>query len=62
MLIADVNAVRGLWVIARIVNINPDQRGVVRSVKLQTRTNLIERPVTKIVLLVPATELRRTLS
>ncbi|XP_059907162.1 uncharacterized protein LOC132457130 [Gadus macrocephalus] len=56
VLIADVNAPRGSWVIARIVNINPDQRGVVRSVKLQTGTNLIERPVTKIVLLVPATE------
>ena len=56
VLIADVNAPRGSWVIARIVNINPDQRGVVRSVKLQTRTSLIERPVTKIVLLVPATE------
>ena len=56
VVIADGNAPRGSWVIAKIVNTNTDQRGVVRSVKVQTRTNLIERPVTKIVLLVPATE------
>lgn len=54
VLVADASAPRGSWMMARILETKPDTRGLVRSVTLQTRTNVLERPISKICLLVPA--------
>nr|XP_061785759.1 uncharacterized protein LOC133576497 [Nerophis lumbriciformis] len=49
--IVDASAPRGSWILGRILETFPDRKGLVRSVRLQTKTSIIERPVTKICLL-----------
>lgn len=56
VMVVDSTAPRGSWVLGRIVKTFPDKKGLVRSVRLQTKTNMIERPVTKICLLCEATD------
>ena len=50
-MIVDSTAPRGSWLLARIKETIADSKGLVRSVKLQTRTSVLERPITKICLL-----------
>lgn len=52
VLIADATAPRNSWMIGRIIKSFPDKSGIVRSVQIKTKTNVIERPVTKLGLLV----------
>lgn len=52
VLIADSLAPRNSWMIGRIINVFPDKHGVVRSVEIKTKTNIIKRPVTKLCMLV----------
>ncbi|XP_076853974.1 uncharacterized protein LOC143509288 [Brachyhypopomus gauderio] len=47
-------APRGSWQMARVTQTYPDKRGHVRSVQLRTKTGQLERPVTKICLLMEA--------
>lgn len=54
--IVDSTAPCGTWVLGRILQTFPDWKGLVRSVQLQTKTNILERPVTKICLLCEATD------
>ena len=56
VLIVDFNAPRGSWLMARVLETRPGSRGLVRSVLLKTRTNELERPISKLCLLVPASE------
>lgn len=49
ILIADVTAPRGSW-------IKSDSKGLVHSVRVQTKTSILERPITKICLLMEATD------
>lgn len=56
VLIIDSNAPRGSWVMAKGLETRPGSRGLVRSVLLKTRTNTLERPISKLCLLVPASE------
>ncbi|XP_031425672.1 uncharacterized protein LOC116220857 [Clupea harengus] len=51
VLIADSNALRSSWLLGRVLEAKPDARGHVRVVKLQTKTSVLERPVSKICLL-----------
>lgn len=51
VLVADSGAPRGAWPLGRVLETFSDKRGLVRSVKVKTRTNVIERPVTKLCLL-----------
>ena len=51
VMIVDSTAPRGSWLLARIKETIADSKGLVRSVKLQTRTSVLERPITKICLL-----------
>lgn len=52
----DENAVRGKWTIGRIVETFPRQDGKKRNVKIKTLCGQYVRPVTKIVVIVPADE------
>lgn len=56
VLIVDSTAPRGSWLLGRILETFPKRNGLVRSVSLQTKTSIIERPVTKICLLCEATD------
>lgn len=55
VMVMDPTAPRGSWVLGRILKTFPDKRGLVRVVRLQTKTNVIEKPVTKVCLLCEAT-------
>lgn len=48
--VMDAAAPRGSWPSGRVLEVFPDKMGHVRSVKLQTKCNIIERPVTKLCL------------
>lgn len=56
VVIVDSTAPRGSWILGRILETFNDKKGLVRSVRLQTKTSVLERPVTKICLLCEATE------
>ncbi|KAL2098438.1 hypothetical protein ACEWY4_007645 [Coilia grayii] len=51
VLIADPNAPRGSWMLGRVIDTHKDSKGIVRSVSLKTKTNIIDRPITKLCLL-----------
>ena len=51
VVIVDPTSPRASWPLARIIETKPDSKGLVRSVKLKTKTGILERPVTKICLL-----------
>ena len=46
-IVADESTLRNLWPISRITEIFADKVGVVRRVKVKTRTSTLERPITK---------------
>lgn len=51
VVIMDSSAPRGSWALGKVLEVFPDKCGLVRSVKLQTKTSIIERPITKLCLL-----------
>eukprot|EP00057_Strongylocentrotus_purpuratus_P008606 XP_011663080.1 PREDICTED: uncharacterized protein LOC100889075 [Strongylocentrotus purpuratus] len=53
-MLADANAVRGKWTIARVVQVYPGVDGTVRNVKVKTVSGEYRRPVTKIAIIYPA--------
>lgn len=54
VLVADTNAPRGVWLLGRVLEARADSRGHVRSVILKTKSGMLERPISKICLLVEA--------
>lgn len=56
VIIMDPTAPRGSWLMGKIVDTYPDKRGLVRSVKLRTKTGHLDRPINKICLLQEAAE------
>jgi len=50
VVIMDASAPFGSWPFARVLEVFPDKQDLVHSVKLQTKSNAIERPVTKLCL------------
>lgn len=54
VIIADATAPRGSWMMGRVLEAKPDARDLVRTVLLQTKTSRLERPITKICLLLEA--------
>ncbi|XP_014673726.1 PREDICTED: uncharacterized protein LOC106813985 [Priapulus caudatus] len=54
VMMADANAVRGKWTIARITQVYPGLDGKVRNVKAKTPTAEYRRPITKIAVIYPA--------
>ncbi|XP_068235562.1 uncharacterized protein [Palaemon carinicauda] len=53
VLLKDKNTPRPHWPLARVTEVLPDSRSVVRSVKLRTQSSELHRPVSKLVLLLP---------
>ncbi|KAK0136741.1 hypothetical protein N1851_027094 [Merluccius polli] len=51
VLIVDESAPRGSWLMGRIVKTMEDEHGMVRKVRVKTKTNELERPITKLCLL-----------
>lgn len=51
MLVADPTAPRGSWMLGRVIDTRKDSKGFVRSLVLKTKTNVIERPIAKVCLL-----------
>ena len=56
VLIQDILSPRGQWPLRKITKVFLDKYGMVRSVMLKSRGNLIKRPITKLCLLLSATE------
>eukprot|EP00057_Strongylocentrotus_purpuratus_P025475 XP_011679949.1 PREDICTED: uncharacterized protein LOC100891320 [Strongylocentrotus purpuratus] len=54
VMMADANALRGKWTIARVVEVYPGPDGRVRNVKVKTSTSEYRRPITKIAIIYPA--------
>ncbi len=54
MVIMDPVAPRGSWLMGKITQMYPDKKGFVHSVQLKTKTGQLDRPVTKICLLIEA--------
>lgn len=50
MVIMDTSAPRGSWLLAKVQEVFPDRQGLVHSVRLQTKANIIERSETKLFL------------
>lgn len=56
VVVIDSTAPRGSWILGKILETFHDKKGLVRYVRLQTKTSVLERPVTKICLLCEANE------
>ncbi len=54
VIIMDPSAPRSSWLMGRVTKPFPDRRGVVRSVQLKIKTGFLERPVTKLCMLLEA--------
>ena len=53
VLVAEANAPRGSWLLGRVLEARADSKGHVRSVLLKTRSSTLERPISKVCLIVP---------
>lgn len=51
VLIMDNTAPRNSWLMGRVMQTFPDRKGLVRQVKIKTRTSCLDRPITKVCLL-----------
>ena len=54
VLVMDERTPRNSWPLARIIDVYPDAKGLVRMVKIKTATSTLERPIQKLVLLLEA--------
>jgi hypothetical protein len=48
VVIVDPSSPRSSWPLGRVLETKPDSKGLVRSVKLKTKTGILERPITKL--------------
>lgn len=51
VLVVDDSAPRNSWMLARVIETIPDKKGLVRQVRIKTKNNILERPITKLCLL-----------
>ena len=51
VLLVDSSSPRNSWLMGRVVETLPDSSGMVRRVRIKTKTNTLERPVNKLCLL-----------
>ena len=54
VIVADSNAVRGKWIVGRVIEVYSGKDGKVRNIKVKTATGEYSRPVTKIAVIQPA--------
>ena len=55
-LVVDPTAPRGSWVVGRIIEVFPDQKGLVRTVSIKTQSSIMKRPITKLCLILEGDE------
>lgn len=51
VLIVDDSAPRNSWVLGKIIEVVPDAHGLVRRVRIKTKTTTLDRPITKVCLI-----------
>ena len=51
VLLVDENSPRGAWPLGRVIDVHEGRDGLVRSVRIRTKSTVLVRPVTKLVLL-----------
>ena len=51
VLIVDDTAPRNSWILGKIIEAVPDQYGLVRQIRIKTKTSTLDRPITKVCLL-----------
>ena len=56
VIVADSTAPRGSWMMGKVLEVKSDARGLVRTVRLKTKNSVLERPVTKLCLLLETTD------
>lgn len=57
VLMIDVDKVRNQWPMARVMSVNEDDQGLVRSVTVRTLSDsILDRPINKLILLVETSE------
>ena len=56
VLVRDENAPRNVWPMGVVTRVEPDSKGLVRSVLLRTHTTELHRPVNKLILMLTAEE------
>ncbi|XP_078384040.1 uncharacterized protein LOC144666486 [Oculina patagonica] len=56
VLVKDENAPRNVWPMGVVTRVQPDSKGLVRSVVLRTQTTELHRPVNKLILMLTAEE------
>ena len=56
VLVVDSTAPRGSWLLGKVLETFPDKHGFVRPFRLKTKSSIMERPVTKLCLLMAACE------
>ena len=54
VLLVDETAPRNSWVIGKVIKAEPDEHGLVRRVRVKTKTSELDRPITKVCLLLEA--------
>ncbi|KAK7878865.1 hypothetical protein WMY93_034256, partial [Mugilogobius chulae] len=56
ILLMDSTAPRNSWIMGRIVQTYPDRKGFVRQVRIKTKTSCLDRPISKVCLLLESEE------
>lgn len=56
VLLMDSTAPRNSWVMGRVIQTYPDRKGFVRQVRIKTKTSCLDRPISKVCLLLEAEE------
>ena len=59
MLVAVECSHRNSWPLGKVVEVFPDEKGLVRRVKVKVKSSVLERPVDKLCLIVEGQELER---
>ena len=56
VLIREENVPRNSWSLALVLQVEPDDQGLVRSAVVKTQATTLTRPVTKLILILPKEE------
>lgn len=56
VLLMDSTAPRNSWMMGRVLETFPDRKGFVRQIRIKTKTSVLDRPVSKVCLLLEAEE------
>ena len=57
VLLVDKTAPRGQWLVGRILQTFPDEKGCVRTVSVRTKNGVVKRPIAKLCLVTAAPDI-----